>query len=76
MENLTSTSARPIPADVANLRYLAARLGISEDTVYKLASSGRLTGIAFRVGRSWRVSIPALDRAIEAGTLDLAGGVP
>jgi len=62
------------PRDVADVPYVAARLGVSPDTVYGLANAGQLDGIMFRVGRCWRASIPALDRAIEAGTLELDGG--
>lgn len=71
MTNPTRTHNRP--SDVADVPYLASRLDVSPDTIYALANAGKLQGIVFRVGRCWRVSVPALNRAIEAGTLDLGG---
>lgn len=43
-----------------------AQLGVGRDLSYRLARTGRLPG-AMRLGRLWRVSRPALERAIAEG---------
>ena len=53
---------------VVGLKWAATELGISYSTARRLADDGELPG-AFRVGRSWRVSVPrfraAIDDAVE-----------
>jgi hypothetical protein len=55
--------------DVENVKYLADRLGVSTDTIYKSVAAGGFRGIVFKVGSLIKVSVPALDRAIVTGTL-------
>jgi excisionase family DNA binding protein len=50
---------------VLTLAQAAEVLGIAPETARRLAASGELAG-AIRVGRHWRVSIPALERALGA----------
>lgn len=44
----------------------AARLGISAKTAYRLARAGTFPGgAALKVGVSWRISVPRLDRYLH-----------
>ncbi len=49
----------------------ARRLGISRGYAYELARTGRLPGVV-RLGRVYRVSAPALNRAL--GIVDFVAG--
>lgn len=55
--------------DALSVEEVAARLGISRKTAYKLAGSNRLPAPTLRVGRRLLVGRAALDRALagEAG---------
>lgn len=51
--------------EVMNIHQTAAYLGISEDTLYRYASTGLLP--AFKLGNRWRFKRSLLDAWIRAG---------
>lgn len=46
---------------------LMERLQVSENVLYFQLKHGALAGIAFRIGRQWRVSEAALERLMAGG---------
>ena len=53
------------PKEVMTLREASQYLGISEDTLYKYLSEGRIPGVAFKLGNRWRFKKDLLDRWME-----------
>lgn len=62
------THIRRVPVPVLTVQQVAAELGVSKMTVYRLTASGELPSV--RIGRSIRVRVPDLDaylsRAVSA----------
>jgi excisionase family DNA binding protein len=55
-----------VPNDVTSLLWLSELLGVSRNTVYRLAASGDLDDFGvFRLGRSYRVSKPLALRRLR-----------
>lgn len=53
--------------DIVPLSWAAQRLGVCQKTAVRLANRGELPG-AFRIGKSWRVSVPRFMALIHGTT--------
>jgi excisionase family DNA binding protein len=62
-------TAKPtlVPVDLITVPAAARRLGLHQDTAYRMARNGSFPGdAAIRLGtRRWRVSVPKLERYIH-----------
>jgi len=59
---MTSTM---LPPDLLTVPAAARRLGISPNTLYRLASSDEAPEWVVRIGRTIRISAPRLDRFLH-----------
>ena len=53
-------------ANIVKARELGVYLKLSESTIYKLATDGKLPG--FRIGKSWRFDLDEIVRLIHKET--------
>jgi len=61
----------PAP-DLISIPEAAKRLGFSAETLYRLARAGKFDP-AIKIGSSWRVSVPRLERYLHGEASPVAG---
>ena len=54
----------PVAVDLISIPIAASRIGLSAETVYRLARAGQFEP-AIRVGARWLVSVPRLERFLH-----------
>lgn len=68
-----ATNQTDLRPDLMSLDELAARMGISLTTAYKLARKDALPIPVIRIGPQYRFSRPAFDALIRGSTTERAG---
>ena len=60
----TSNNRELVAVDLISIPNAATRIGLSAETVYRLARAGQFEP-AIRVGARWLVSVPRLERLLH-----------
>ena len=59
------TSTAQLPPDLLTVPAAAQRLGVSPNTIYRMAASDAAPAWILRIGKSIRVSTPRLERYLH-----------
>ena len=65
MKTPRSTTTHQLPPDLITLPAAGRRLGLSDNTMYRMASSAERPEWIIQLGRSYRVSVPRLERYLH-----------